>query len=301
MLATGRGSVLASMTMPMIARQVNSPPSIGPADFAPGRYADYALFERVASLTAWVLLGIAAGMAALHRHRQSKLVRRLSTRMVDLLRASDWIYIIAGGIVAPILWYLVLTRFTPLSPREWSIRMTAFLQPSLQFGALLTMILVLTPVVAAWRLGKRGALLGLVTRHRWTGSLAAICATLAVPLYGAMMIARGNLLMTTGNILLGIALLWLFTGFCFNLFGRHPQTLRRATLARIVLPAWIVGMLIFALSIPFHYAEERYSIQQDTLLAIPPGTSGPNRYEWEVTQVLRKELLEKLAEFDAGG
>ena len=105
--------------------------------------------------------------------------------------------------------------------------------------------------------------------------------------------------MTLGHILLGVALLCLFVGFCVNVFGRHPQALRRATLARIVLPAWIFGMLIFALTIPFHYAEERHWIQQDSLLAIPAGTIGPTRYEWEVTQILREELLQMLADFDA--
>ena len=72
------------------------------------------------------------------------------------------------------------------------------------------------------------------------------------------------------------------------------RSLHSATLARLMVPACLFGMLIFALLMPFHYAEERHWIQQDHLLEITAASPAMNRYESDLTEVLRKELMEKV-------
>ena len=262
-LAERKGSILTSLTLPMVARQVKSPPPLAAADLTPGRYADHALLARAVTVPAWLLLGVCAGLAALHRFRQAPMFRLLSIRMTDLLRASDWIMILAGGILVPVLWYLAITRLTPLSAREWSMRSSAFIQPVSQYGSMLLMMIILPPVIAAWRLGRRDKVFGLGTRFQWLGWLACAAAALATLTSGAMMLRPGNLLFYLTFALLGLAVLWPIVGFLRNLFGKHPHALRRSTIARAVIPAWIFGMLVLAVSIPFHHADERKWIQRD--------------------------------------
>jgi len=103
-LVTSHGSVFASMALPVIVSQVANPPAITEADLRPGRYAEHALFERAASLSAWAALGLCAALAALSRYRVNPQVRVLAPRMLDLLRASDWAWILLGGVMLPLLY-----------------------------------------------------------------------------------------------------------------------------------------------------------------------------------------------------
>ena len=295
-LALQHGSVFTSMSVPFLVGQVKKPPVLTENDLRPGRYADHAVFERFASWLGVLLLGFGAASASSFRYRQSPLARRLSARMVDLFRPSDWVWVILGGIVFPILWYFCITRLTPLSGREWSGRMSLFMQQGGQFGSMVIFMLVLTCVIASRRLAKRGAVIGLEGRFQWFGRLAGVAALLAVPVFGGLMFPSGigRLFLWVAYGLLGIAAVWLLTGFVVSIFGRESQALRRATLARIAWPVWVFGMLALVAIVPFYYAEERHWVQRDRIFEISAECAGPNRYEYQVTQILRAELLETI-------
>jgi hypothetical protein len=293
-LLRSHGSMYASMSIPVIASQVANPPAITDNDLRPGRYADYALFERAASLIAWALLGMCAGAAALSRYRQDTTIRDLSARTMEMSRPFEWAWILLGGILLPVLWYSAITRLTPLSAREWSLHWTAFIQPSCQFGALVVMMVIFPVVIASRCLAKRGGPPGPATRRPWFGWLAAGSAALAIPAFGVIPYGRRDMLLYVAAVLLGIAMCWLLVGFVRCVFGRAVHAPRRATLARMVLPAWILGMLVCALAVPLHYAEERHWIQQDRLLEITVDAPALSRYEYNVTQVLRAELMEMI-------
>jgi hypothetical protein len=51
---------------------------------------------------------------------------------------------------------------------------------------------------------------------------------------------------------------------------------------------------MLALLVAFHYAEERYWIQRDRLGEITAAAPAMSRYEYEVTQILHREVLELL-------
>ena len=296
-LAETRGSLLASMAVPAMARAAHCPPGLSASDLAPGRYADHALFDRLAAIASWAGLGLCAGFAALHRFRHGPLVRALSARLLDLLHPSDWIWLLVGGVVAPFLWHLAITRLTPLGTREWTLNYTGFVSTAGQSASLLVMMVILPVLMARWRLAKRASLLGLTTRMPWPGWSASAAAVAALPVYGAMSTDAGPAsqhFAVIGEVLIGSAILWLMVGFSRSVFGWRHHALRRAVLARILLPAWFCGMLVFALAIPAHYAEERHWSQQDHILEMSPDMPGVTRYEWQVTQVVRKELLETM-------
>ncbi|MEO5917458.1 MAG: hypothetical protein ABIS50_24735 [Luteolibacter sp.] len=290
-LVTQRASVLASLTLPVLVRQVKTPPRLTDDDLRPGRYADHAVLERFGSWAAFLLLGLCAAGAAAFRFHQRPLARKLSARMVDLLRPSDWVWMFVGGIIFPVVWYFVISRLTPFSAREWSARWTVFIQPGGQFGCMVLSMIVMTLQMASWRLAKRGAAIGLMTRFSWIGWLAAVAALAGVPAFGAILYIGMN----AGYALAGIALSWLMLGASLNVFGRAGQALRRATLGRLVWPVWVFGMLVMVALVPYQYAEERRWIQQDRIYEISAEFPGPNRYEYDVTQVLRQELLESIS------
>ncbi len=283
-------SVLTGLTIPMLGRQVKNPPHLTDNDLRPGRYADHALLERFGSWAAFLILGFCAASAFSFRFHQRPLARRLSARMVDLLRPSDWLWMFVGGIVFPVMWYFGITRLTPFSAREWSATWTVFIQPGGQFGCMVLSMLVMTLQMASWRLARRGAAIGLMTRFSWIGWLAAAAALAGVPAFGAVM----DIGMMACYALAGIASIWLMLGASLNVFGRAEQALRRATLGRLVWPVWVFGMLVMVALVPYHYAEERRWIQQDRILEISAESPGPSRYEYEVTQILRQELLESI-------
>jgi hypothetical protein len=291
-----RSSVLTALSVPMIARQVNSPPVLTGEDLRPARYADHALFERALSCAAWILLGICAGLAALSRFRRSPLAWRLSERIQWLMRPSDWAWIVLGGVVFPLIWYFAITRLTPLGAREWSARLTLFLQPGGQFGGLALSMVILPVVIASWRLAGRAAGIGMAGRFPWWGWLAALAALAAVPAFGGMLFRQeiGFAFRVAAYGLSGIAIIWLLVGVSVNFFDQGPQALRRATLSRLVWPVWVGGMLAMALLLPLFHAEERRWIQQDRVMEISAETSGMSRYEHQVTQILRSELLATL-------
>ncbi len=296
-LVEEKASIMTVLSLTSAANQVDSPPPITEADLLPGRLADHALFGRAHALASWTILGICAGIAALSRLRGDKSVIRLSKRFQDLVVGSDWVRILIGGILLPVLWYFAVTRLTPFSAREWSMRSSGFLLPAMQMGSLTVLMLVTSAVIASGRLVTRAGFPGLKPRLPQLGWLAVGSAALAIPVVGAITQFRelAYVLLYTGGALIGLALLWLVWGFFCHALGKPPGgSLRRATLARMMVPAWIFGMLVTALLVPFHYAEERRWIQQDRLLEITAESPAMTRYERDLTVVLRRELVGKL-------
>ena len=287
--------MMASMTLPMLDRQIRNPPALTDSDLKPARHSEHAFFERLGSWLAWVLFGLCAIVAWLSRHRRKPMILILSDRLQGLVRPSDRAWMIAGGILVPLVWYFIVTRLTPLSAREWSARMTLFIQPGGQFGCMVLSMIILTVQLAGWRLAKRGASLGLVPRHSWMGWAAAGSALLGVPVFGGLMLPEiGWLFVNVAQVLAGVAMVWLFAWFSFEILGKASRNLRRAILARAVSPVWILGMLVMAVLTPYFHFEEKKWILQDQVGEITADAPAASRYEYGVSQILKDELLQTI-------
>ncbi len=289
-----KSSILSGLAGPLVGRQVKTPPALTDLDLRPARYVDHGMAGRMLSFTGWILLGVAVASAFAGRRRRNPMAGALGTRFVDLLRASDWAWILGLGVIAPVVWYGSITRLTPLSAREWTVTYMTFIPLAGQFTCLLLSLIILPPVVASGRLAGRASALGLKPRHPWMGWVAAGAALAGVPAFGAIPLARWTLV--PAFCLVGLAVMWIVSGLIVNFMGRPRQELRRATLARVVMPAWVAGMLAFAAFVPLHHAEERYWIQLDRLGEVTAEAPALSRYEYDVTQILRSELLEMLGE-----
>jgi hypothetical protein len=291
-----KGGMFAALSLPVVTKWLQSPIPITDADLKPGRMVEHELFSRVSASVRWLVLGLMLLTAAVYRQRAGLLVRRLSARLEDLLKPIDWAWILGAGVVLPFLFYLAIYRLTPFGARDWSIAASAFLVPSGQVAAMGFLMIVLPVLVARWRLGRRGAMLGWRKSHPWLGWTAVICGALSLPLFG-LSFANGKGSETVMMIAAGLLGVLVLTGLILGLravFSKRPALLRRMTLSRTLIPAYALGMLLMAASMPFYHAAEKRWLAQDRLMEITPEAPALSRYEWEVAQAMRAELLEVL-------
>lgn len=291
-----KGGFLAGFFAHTTTRQLQSPIPITDADLKPGRMVDHELFARVSAAVVWLVFGLMLLASALYRQRASMLVRCLSGRLESLLKPADWAWILGAGVMLPFLFHLAIYRLTPLGARDWSIAASAFLIPAGQVAAMGFLMIVLPVLVARWRLGKRGSMLGWRKGHAWPGWTAVTCGALSLPLFG-LSFANGKgseTVMVIAAGLLGILVLtWLVLGLR-AVFSKRPALLRRVTLSRTLVPAYALGMLLMAASMPLYHAAEKRWLARDRLMEITPEAPALSRYEWEVAQAMRAELLEIL-------
>lgn len=292
-----RGSLFAGMSAPMVQGLLVSPLAVTDAELRPGRYADHSLAARALACAGWLVMTAAAGTAILIRHLQPVGVRVISGRMQGLLRRDDWCWLFAVGVVLPVVWYVVISRFTPLSPREWSIRPVA--SPTLcQFVSLLLSLIISPVVIVDLLLAKRGAALGLARRRQWPGLVAAFAALAGVPLTGAIPVAGPlePVFIVSSWAAIVIAVLWICTELAISVFGNHPSRLRLATASLTALPLFACCALLMALVVLIHRTEEKYWIRKDRLGEMSAEVPAMSGYEHRVTQKLKAETLEFLGE-----
>ena len=287
-----RSSILAGLTVPLVALQTARAPVIQPEDLEPGRLADHALMGRVLSQFAWLVLGLTLLAAGLFRFRGSRLNRRLSARLEYLLRPVDWLWIAVIGLLVPLVYYQLIYRFTPLGGREWSLKGN-FVSAG-QFGAMLLLMVVLPVVIARWRLALRAGCAGMECGRNCIAWVAVIIGALALPLAGASFFAGGfgQVVAIIAGCLLGMLLLYVIFIGSRALFSSHAGVLRRVTVSRVLTPAYAMGMLLMLALVPLYHAEERRWIANDRLLEVSVDAPSMGRFEYEVTQALKQEVVE---------
>jgi hypothetical protein len=194
----------------------------------------------------------------------------------------------------PVLWYLFISRLSPLAAREWSVTVVSLIPICGQFGSLVAVLIILPVTIAGRLLQKRGSVVQLGPRFSSLGWMAAAAALAAIPLFGAIPhdTPVSKELLVLSLVLAGIAGVWILGGL-IALF-RKSQSLQHATLIRMIVPVWVAAMLVMALALRFHYAEEKRWIQQDRMGEITAASPSLSHYEHLVTQVMRQEILETL-------
>ena len=287
-------SVLAGMSLPVVSKQSSRSPVISPEELKPGRLADHALAGRALSLIGWLLFGLAALGAGLYRLRCSILTRRLSDHFVSLLRPVDWLWIIGVGIVFPMVFYVVISRFTPLGARAWSMKASLFVVPSGQFSSMVYLMIVLPLVMIRRRLALRGGAVGLAGGQQIFAWIAVISGILALPVFGLTFQVsqpKESVMIGAGSLLALLQLYPLVAGVR-ALFSRQSSLLRRATVARLLLPAYVLGMLAMIAGMIFFHAEEKHWIRQDRLMEMTVESPSMTRFEYDLTQVMKQELID---------
>lgn len=289
-----KSSIFAGLSAPLAGRQVKNPPPFNEEDLRPARLADHALVGRALCGIGWTFLCLWL-LVFVSAYSKGIAVTRLSRRITDLLRPSDWILVVGGGVFLPTLWYLAITRFSPFSAREWSVTFLMFMPVGGQFLSFWLSMLILPWAIASGILSRRAAVFGMVPKFPWLAWFAVGAIMSAVPAFGAVgFLAVSPILVYLPVILVGCSLVACLLAVLAG--GGEGRVLRRATLARILFPVGFAGILILGLLIPFHYAEEKRWIQQDRWGEVTAEFPAMSRHEFEVAKILRKETMELLGE-----
>lgn len=289
-LFSRHGSIMSSLSLPMIARQAVDYPVVTRDDLRPMTRVDQAFIARAMAVGGWVILGLFCGVSWLTAKLQNPLLKRMGTSLSRLLGPSDLLWIALGGVIGPLLVYLGLRYGTPLSRLDWGPSRTRYAVPAAHFVGLLLMLAVWPVAIARWRASKIGLLWK--SPGWWTWSAVAtplagmFCFSFAVPPSGHS-IFLGGLGMVCG----AWSLVWLLAQGWMAVFSRIECRLPRRALPFTTRSAWLAGMLAMVALVFHFHAEERRWFARDELMQITPGFTA---YENAVTEQVKRELLELL-------
>lgn len=315
-----RGSYFNGLSAITESFRPNGSRPITDEQLKPGRLADYALAERAGALLVWALFGIACFLSAIYRFRGGILCRKLSLRLTCLMEIKDWAWIVGGGIILPFAFLQFISRCTPLGGRDWSVASHGLLITTGQLLSTLLLMIGLPLVLARWRLSTRSGVIFRIPKNQKLSKFFISLALLAIPLFWLPLVigrkeglpwagffsdsgsffrfdildvrepARYPLFVPVGFV--AMVACWLFGLGLRAIFCSRKKMLRRATLSRVLVPAYSVGMLLMALAaIAFHLVEKNW-ISHDLMMQTTTESVPVNLYENEVCEAYMKQLLE---------
>jgi hypothetical protein len=289
-----KASSLTLLTLPMLDRQVNSPPPLNDAEFEPLRRAEHELAGGLGLLVAVLIIPLAALVVFLFRFIARPIIRLLAKRMAGVLGMADWGWVIGIGVVVPISLFLIVTRLTPLGGREYGVLFFQALFPGVPLVALLLGLLIAPAIVVRWRLTKRLAPFGLSDRFTVPISLVMLTIILVWSLAALPILVRFGA--ENQYILIALAappalcLGLVIANALRSIFGKPTARLAQAATAMAVLPAYPIGIIALCTLTPIYSAGEKRWLAKETLLRINPDAPDLGAYEFKVTAQKRKEI-----------
>jgi hypothetical protein len=296
------GSMASSLT---VYSRMRNPPPLTLEDLEPGRLMDHETLAWTVSHFVWALLIAGMGLAAVSRYRSPVLIRRLTARLESLMLPRDWVVVFAAGVVVPMVYFLAITRLTPLGGRELSMEygnfdVFYFDDPPLalaQASALALLVIFSSGTAACWRLRVRTKALGLVTRFS-AGLLVPIaCLAAFIPVSGWSVVhfrAYSDTAAATAWAIAGIALTWGFFVVFQTLFGQPRTQLRHGTVARMLIPSCAFAALLALSAAPFFKMRAFHWSSKDMLVRTAADYPSGSAFEQRVALQLRKEISETL-------
>lgn len=289
-----KASSLTGWTLPMIGKQVNSPPPLSDADFEPLRRAEHELAGGLGILAAALILPLAALGVFLFRFIARPLIRLLAKRMAGVLGMADWAWVTVIGVLLPISLFLIVTRLTPLGGREYGVMYFDEYLLGVPLLALLLGLLIAPAIVARWRLTKCLAPFGLSDRFTIPISLGMLAMILVWSLTALPILVRFGAENQYALIALAtppaLCLCLVIANALRTIFGKPTARLVQATTAIAVLPAYPIGIIILCALTPIYSAGEKRWLAKETLLRIDPNAPDFGAYEFKVTAQKRKEI-----------
>lgn len=309
------GSYLLSTAAILENFRPESEPGVEKTEMKAGRLAEYALADRLGALAVWGLLIPALLYSVLYRFRSGVLCRVLSSRLTALLTLPDHLAIISSCL-AP-LFALAIISQTPLGGRQWNPAIHGMTIPTGQLLATLLLMIVLPVITARRCLSARSRSFGWIGSKGWSDWLAVICCIGAIIVISMTAFLEGTdgsrrffgalegfdldlinatspfkaWLMTAAGLLL-LALICIATRAVIAIFSSRAKVLQRTIISRVLVPAYIAGMLTLSVSIPIHHVIEKHWVARDHLMEITPESVPLSVYESRIAIAGKKEFLE---------
>jgi hypothetical protein len=264
-------------------QRLDLPPPLDGSTLKPGLSAEHAMRARIDSAEVGAFMLLLSLLTAATRFSRGFQVRRLSRPMLGVMRPADYRWILIGGVVAPVLVFLLLDLVTGIVlVRAWDTLVYRHLTLA---GALLT----LPALIATRRLCKRLGGLGWdQPRKRLVGAIALGFMVAGIAEASDWQPAR-----LIGFTFVGTISFISFLVLPFGAFITTRDTaVRWQVYCRAMLPAQVLAVLLMALLVPVHHAREKHWTGLNTLTRIEAGVPSMNRYEHELARRMRLELLE---------
>jgi len=288
------GNELDAMEIPPISRQALRMPPVTFADLTPGRLMEKAFYTRASLLVIYGTVAVAAIFAALRGVGANRVSRPIAARLTHCFRPADWMWIF-GACVFPLLSREGLDRLTPLVGRDWSNDYDLSELRSHQFAAWLLLFLIIPALVAKWRLRKCLPRLDLGTTPVWLDRAVLILTLVTLPLSGLPYLGDPNRNDDyAGQAAIILLLVWLTISLSIALFSRSRGELRRQTLARLLVPAYLFILVLLALMSPVYLIDEEHWTRLQDAARLGTESNGLNRYEDEVVRARKAQILNLL-------
>ncbi|BDS08636.1 hypothetical protein NT6N_36760 [Oceaniferula spumae] len=289
-----KGGMLQVMGMPMIDRQVDFPDEVGDVHLKPGRMVDHAFFGRMLSASAWLLMLIVAAGVYVYRFRYGRVVGKLSTRLMALAKPVDLLWIMAGGVLAPLAYYWLINRYSPWSVTHHALLFYVGIPALGQFLCMFVLMLVLPLMITRWRLGKRAGMLGFGVRGQSWAWLWVLLVIVALPCFGFMPedVDQLTFVMWSALACVAICALWLLARAVMANFGKRDLALKRVLVSRLLVMPYALAAFIMAVLVSVYHQQEYHWVSQDTDFMPSAEEPGFSRYEYRVSQQVKKELAE---------
>lgn len=281
-------------------------PPITAERLKPNRRSERAYIAQLLTLPLGVLLLVISAILFVFRYRNGRLCRETSGRLADLFDRSDWFYCIGFGVLFPILYFAVIRYFTPFGGLDRNEGLNGQYLERARFMLLFLLIVSCSLLTLRRRLRERMNFLESPSKRARFGRDLTIAGFVILPLLGCCFriqqdryFSLNMAILIPSLLLMGTLVVWLAVLMIRFLFGNPEQALRRQTLSRLMAHTMIWAFAIVCGAIPFHMAEERFWVKRDTVLRADPEHPAITRYEWEVIQQMKGELLGVLAPLEA--
>jgi hypothetical protein len=252
------------------------PDDLTAAEMLPLRRAEWALTHRVGAWLGCAVLLALGALVWLESVRRSRRVKGLARGLMPLLTWRDHLWIGLAGILLPWLWFLAITRLTPLGsfPAVWDdeeMLVAHMIQPA----AALVFGVVAVVLVSRWRWQLRGGFLGL-GGGVLAGATAAVVTALAIPAAGllphlGLTYQKRELYVLACACAASAGALWLLWRGILALFTGGGAALQANLTARTALLWLLAGLASLITSAGVLRAAEAWWISRDPLMH--PATS----------------------------
>jgi hypothetical protein len=269
--------------------QLGNPPPLTPDDLRPGLRAGIASREWLKSAVMGTIMLAAALYLAAVRFYRGPQVRALSKSFVRILQPKDYAWILLGGVVLPLLVLVLTEPFEANSPIgfNWEPELLRLVSQS-------GLWLFLPAIIAIRRFQRRLGSVGWKTRQMsepvavGVGLIMAVVSRFAAP--------------QSENQTLWVAALLSMVPFalCYSLLLLYASSRPRKTavlwhtFCRAMVPVHVLSGLLSFLLVPYYRASETHWTKLNLLTKIEPGVPALNRYEHQLQEQIRKDLLEML-------
>jgi len=265
-------------------------------ELEPGLKTEHAVTDRFSALVGATLFAVLAVLAFLEGWRRALPVRGLGQGLLPLFRPIDYAWVTGLGIVLPLLWYIVLMRFTPLGCRDLSFVLGDAIPLFGRLGAALLFSFCMLLQTARWRMAKRGGFIGLRPPALWPGWLVASLAALFIPATGLVRYwpALDEEYLACACAVLGVPLLWLLWRAGSLAFGPRNAALSGILLCRFLLPVLLLASAVLLGLMPLLKLEEKKWVARDKCSGPDPSGWGYSILSTRAEDLLCQRLLKAM-------